>query len=95
MQPFTLVLTPHSRLALAPILILVFALLSDRASAAPHPHLKRCNTVLYTEPCYGASDCCAFSYCQAQVQGDKSLLGVCMPSFSETPYMEIVSMTVL
>ncbi|KZP11778.1 hypothetical protein FIBSPDRAFT_871038 [Athelia psychrophila] len=94
MHFFALVPTPHSRLALAPVVVLL-ALLSDRASAAPYPHPKRCNAVLYTEPCYAATDCCAFSFCQAEVQGDNALLGVCMPSFSETPYMEIVSMTVL
>lgn len=111
MMQLSILVTPLlSRLALA------LALFSYCASAAPHLHpqaLKRCNTVLKTEPCYAATDCCAFSFCQAEVQGDGSLLGVsdtpdyevtmlmsnnlqvCMPSFSETPFMEILSVTQL
>ncbi|KZP14773.1 hypothetical protein FIBSPDRAFT_867899 [Athelia psychrophila] len=65
MQLFTRVTAP-SWLALAPIV----SVLRYCASTAPHPHPKCRKTDLYTEPC------CAFSFCQAEIQGDNSLLGV-------------------
>ncbi|KZP11763.1 hypothetical protein FIBSPDRAFT_937357 [Athelia psychrophila] len=85
MQFFTLTATVPPRLAL------ILALLSYSASAAPHPHTKRCNTELYRGGCYAATDCCAFSYCQAMIQDDGTAFGSCFPGFSETPYMKIVT----
>ncbi|KZP03665.1 hypothetical protein FIBSPDRAFT_871036 [Athelia psychrophila] len=74
-------------------LVLVFALLSYCASAAPHPHTKRCNDPVPSNnaPCFKAEDCCAFSYCQAEDQGDGTAIGMCSPAFSEVPYLKIVT----
>lgn len=60
-----------SRLAL----VLVLALLSYCASAAPHPDPGNCGTPNNNE-CASAGDCCPFSYCQAQLLNNGKYHGV-------------------
>lgn len=71
MQLFTSTIPATPRLAL----ILVLALLGHGASAAPHPHAKRCNGAMYMQ-CWEAADCCAFSYCQSITLDANSAIGV-------------------
>lgn len=56
-------------------LVLALGMLTYGASAAPHLHAKRCGSSEYNQ-CTAAEDCCAFTYCQAELRNNGIYMGV-------------------